>query len=70
MPEKWRAAYIIAESFRPKNVPGCSFEEFSVSAEQWANRLEQGVQCVPSPSTRDGIQAEIALREAGILVIA
>ena len=61
--EWWRLAWIISESFRQGNSPQNSYNDFCAVADAWASRFQDGLKGIPQPWVRDGIQAEMAVRD-------
>ena len=62
--EPWRIAWIIANAGYASHEAGAeTFEAFASSAEQWMWRFRDGLKAMPSPTERDAISAEMALRD-------
>ena len=61
----WLLAWIIANSFCDGRVSMPCFEDFQARSEAWANRHNAASRklALPPPWERDGIQAEMAVRD-------
>jgi hypothetical protein len=64
---KWKAAWIISETLRRKDYAAPSFDDFARRADEWDNRDKLIKVGIPHPWERDGIEAELALRRAGVI---